>query len=132
MVQVLRAGDSVVAAARKPEQSPGLAKLKKQFGTALQLVKLDMNDGASLTVCVLFDRQPSCGLFLLAGPEPTLAASLQTHTCVTMKTRLRLIAEMLRNHEFAAASALQAAIGCLTSLALAHADARPAALRREL
>ena len=39
-----------MAAARKPEQSTGLVKLKKQYGAALQLVKLDVNDGASVTV----------------------------------------------------------------------------------
>ena len=50
-VQVLKAGDAVVAAARRPEQSPGLMKLKQQHGDALQLVKLDVNDRASVTVC---------------------------------------------------------------------------------
>ena len=49
--QVLKAGDAVVAAARRPEQSPGLAKLKQQHGADLQLVKLDVNDVASLKVC---------------------------------------------------------------------------------
>ena len=49
-VQVLKAGDAVVAAARRPEQSPGLARLKAQYGAALQLVRLDVNDGASLEV----------------------------------------------------------------------------------
>ena len=50
--QVLKAGDAVVAAARKPEGSPGLTKLKQEHGAALQLVKLDMNDGASLKVYI--------------------------------------------------------------------------------
>jgi len=46
----LTAGDAVVVAARRPEQSPGLAKLKESHGDALQLVKLDVNDVASLKV----------------------------------------------------------------------------------
>ncbi len=50
-MQVLTAGDAVVAAARRPEQSPGLSKLKQQHGDALQLVKLDVNDRASVKVC---------------------------------------------------------------------------------
>jgi NADP-dependent 3-hydroxy acid dehydrogenase YdfG len=51
--QVLRAGDAVVAAARRPEQSPGLTKLKQRHGAALQLVKLDVNDDASLKVALV-------------------------------------------------------------------------------
>lgn len=51
--QVLKAGDAVVAAARRPEQSPGLAELKAKHGDALQLVTLDVTDGASLKVWVL-------------------------------------------------------------------------------
>ena len=50
LMQVLEAGDAVVAAARKPEQSPGLVKLKQQYGKALHLVRLDVNDGASVKV----------------------------------------------------------------------------------
>ena len=50
VAQILRAGDVVVAAARRPEKSPGLTKLKERHGGALQLVKLDVNDGASLKV----------------------------------------------------------------------------------
>ena len=49
----------MVAAARRPEQSPGLAKLKEQHGAALQLVKLDVNDVASLKVCVLVHSKAS-------------------------------------------------------------------------
>lgn len=54
--QVLKAGDAVVAAARRPEQSPGLTGLKTEHGAALQLVKLDVNDGASLKVFLLGPR----------------------------------------------------------------------------
>ena len=49
-VQVLRAGDAVVAAARRPERASGLMKLKQLHGDALQLVRLDVNDHASIKV----------------------------------------------------------------------------------
>jgi len=48
--QVLKSGDAVVAAARRPEQAQGLLKLKEQHGDALQLVKMDVTDRASLKV----------------------------------------------------------------------------------
>ncbi len=47
---MLKSGDAVVAAARRPEQAQGLLKLKQQHGDALQLVKLDVNDRASVKV----------------------------------------------------------------------------------
>ena len=57
--QVLRAGDAVVAAARRPEQSTGLTKLKQLHGDALQLVKLDVDDHASIKV----RGSPAYGLY---------------------------------------------------------------------
>ncbi len=48
--QVLKAGDAVVAAARRPEQSPGLTELKNKHGDALHLVTLDVTNSASLKV----------------------------------------------------------------------------------
>ena len=49
----------MVAAARRPEQSPGLTALKAKHGDALHLVTLDVTDGASLKVRALGLGSPS-------------------------------------------------------------------------
>ncbi len=63
---MLKAGDAVMAAARRPEQSPGLKKLKALHGDALQLVKLDINDGGLLKVlascAIVYCRLPKLWL----------------------------------------------------------------------
>ena len=57
-LQVLKSGDAVVAAARRPEKSQGLTKLKEQHGKALQLVRMDVDDHASIKV----QEQPRAGV----------------------------------------------------------------------
>ena len=69
--QILRAGDAVVAAARRPEQSAGLTKLKQQYGATLQLVKLDVNDDASLKVFA----PPQSSLYRSLGGHERLVGS---------------------------------------------------------
>ena len=46
--QVLASGDHVVAAARQPGQAAVLQELMTQYGSALQLVALDVDDGAAV------------------------------------------------------------------------------------
>ena len=47
---MLKSGDAVVAAARRPDKAQGLATLNEQHGDALQLVRLDSDDHASIKV----------------------------------------------------------------------------------
>ena len=80
-VQVLKAGDAVVAAARRPEQSPGLTALKDKHGDALQLVKLDVNDLASVKVSRVAPRLSGSAVLRNAcSTMLTLMHTMQCHT----------------------------------------------------